>query len=178
MSGDSPGMKLFSLTAFALLLWTHAASAQTDDTASGALELSSPVAPEDAPGLTSMAMQRPTDEDVLALRLELSEVNHQHDVAMALHITSTVLAVVGTGLVAGGIVSLFSNWGASDGVAPALLLTGASLNIAHVLFTIVGACLDYGSASHRRKLLAAHPELAFSLTPGPGDVGLGLAVHF
>lgn len=170
-------MKLFPLVAFALLLWTQTASAQTDVTASGALELSSPVAPADAREPSSVEASQQL-EDAVALRLELSGVNHQHDVAMALHITSTVLAVVGTGLVAGGVVSLFSNWGAADGVAPALLLTGASLNIVHVVFTIVGACLDYGSASHRRKLLAEHPELAFSLAPGPGDVGLGLALHF
>lgn len=169
-------MKLVSLVVFALSLWTQAAAAQSGDTAAGALELSSPVAPQTREASSGDVSQQV--EDAVALRLELRDVNHQHDAAMALHITSTVLAVVGTGLVAGGVALLFTNWGTSEGAAPALLLTGASLNIVHVVLTIIGACLDYGSASHRRKLLAAHPELAFSLTPGPGDAGLGLAVHF
>jgi hypothetical protein len=59
-----------------------------------------------------------------------------------------------------------------------LVVGGGSLSIVNLVLVIVGVSLDLGSASRRRRLLAAHPELAAALVPGPGDAGLGLALRF
>jgi hypothetical protein len=116
----------------------------------------------------------------VALRLELESVNSQQNAANALYVTSAILAVLGTGAIAGGMVDVISSIGrsSSSGAGAYLILTGAVLNIGHVVTMIIAACFDYGSGSHRRKLLRDHPELAFELSPGPGDAGLGLTLRF
>lgn len=114
------------------------------------------------------------------LRRELEGVNEQHETAVRIHVASTVIGVVGAGGLLGGMTMALSglNSGAESNVAHLLVIGGGSLGFVNFVLVIVGVSLDLGSASHRRKLLAAHPELAWGLTPGPGDAGLGLALRF
>jgi hypothetical protein len=116
----------------------------------------------------------------VARRLELESINSQQNAANALYVTSAILAVLGTGALAGGMIDIISSLGrgSSTSVAGYLIVAGGVLNVGHVVTMIIAACLDYGSGSHRRKLLRDHPELAFELSPGPGDAGLGLTLRF
>jgi hypothetical protein len=59
-----------------------------------------------------------------------------------------------------------------------MMVNAGPLLIGHILTMVIGMGVDFGSGSRRRKLLREHPELALSLTPGPGNAGLGLALHF
>lgn len=184
-------MKSLLLAALALCLWTAHARAQEADAsnaqAAEADDAAVPSPPADAATrLAPPAHATPGSaydvslESAVALRLELASINSQQSTANALYVTSAILGVIGTGLMAAGIiVSIATLTSSTDNTGPtAMIYSGIGLNIVHVVFMIVGACLDYGSGSHRRKLLAAHPELAFSLAPGPGDAGLGLTLHF
>jgi hypothetical protein len=111
---------------------------------------------------------------------ELEDVNAQHETAVALHIASTVVGVPGAGALVGALTMALSglNSSAESTVAFLLVVGGGSLSFINFVLVIVGASLDLGSASHRRNLLAAHPELALELTPGPGDAGLGITLRF
>ena len=115
-----------------------------------------------------------------AFRLELQGVNAQHEAAVTIHVVSTVIGVAGLGSLLGAIgMSRANPTGSGDLLLlSSLVIVGGSLSIINFMLTCIGAGLDFGSASHRRKLLAAHPELAISLTPGPGDVGIGATLSF
>ena len=120
----------------------------------------------------------PTAES-LALRLELESVNAQHETAMVIHVVSTVIGIGGVGSLLGALGTAFSPSSSDVVWAPTILvIVGGSLSIVNFILTCIGAGLDFGSASHRRKLLEAHPELSIELTPGPGEAGLGVAIHF
>ncbi len=125
------------------------------------------------------ASRAPT-ADSRALRLELESVNAQHETAMVIHVVSTVIGVAGLGSLLGALGRSQSNSSGVEDVlvTSMLVIVGGSLSIVNFILTCIGAGLDIGSASHRRKLLEAHPELSFELAPGPGDAGLGFAVHF
>ena len=124
------------------------------------------------------ASPAPTAE-TQALRLELASVNAQHDTAVTIHIVSAVVGLGGVGSLLGALGSALTPSSSDVVWAPTILvIVGGSLSIANFILTCIGAGLDFGSASHRRKLLRAHPELSVELTPGPGDAGLGFAVHF
>lgn len=185
-----------------LVLLLLASTAQAQSTT--ASDLASPTAPaeveqEDVPAppeattaapaqALSARTERPVSgtsyaEDVnaaVALRLELESINSQQNTANALYVTSAILAVLGTGALAAGMVDLISSIGRSSGsnVGGYLVLAGAVLNVGHVVTMVIAACFDYGSGSHRRKLLRDHPELALELSPGPGDAGIGLTLRF
>lgn len=135
----------------------------------------------DEPQPSGAAYQQAVEAGV-GVRLELDGINHQQDAANALYVTSTILAVLGTGSIVGGVIGALSSFGGSSSsgssTGVAFVYIGAALNIGHVVTMVIAACLDYGSGSHRRKFLHDHPEFAFELTPGPGDAGLGLALHF
>lgn len=120
----------------------------------------------------------PTAES-LALRLELESVNAQHETAMVIHVVSTVIGIGGVGSLLGAFGTAFSPSSSDVVWAPTILvIVGGSLSIVNFILTCIGAGLDFGSASHRRKLLEAHPELAIEVTPGPGDAGVGLSLSF
>lgn len=108
------------------------------------------------------------------LRLELEAINRQQHAANALYVVSTIFAVMGTGAIFGSLPFLFQ----SGDTFAYLVNVGAALNVGHVVMMVIGACLDYGSGSHRRKLLRDHPDLALELSPGPGDAGLGVTLRF
>jgi hypothetical protein len=130
---------------------------------------------------TAHAEERPaTTAETQALRLELASVNAQHDTAVTIHIVSAVVGVAGVGSLLGALGSAIAGPPSGDVVVipPVLVIVGGSLSIVNFILTCIGAGLDFGSASHRRKLLRAHPELNVELTPGPGEAGLGFAVHF
>ena len=130
---------------------------------------------------TAHAEERPaTTAETQALRLELASVNAQHDTAVTIHVVSTVIGVAGVGSLLGAYGMSLSNPTHSDALLrlSALVIVGGSLSIVNFILTCIGAGLDLGSASHRRKLLRVHPELNVELAPGPGDAGLGFAVHF
>ena len=106
-------------------------------------------------------------------------MNAQHETAVTIHIVSAVVGVAGVGSLLGALGSALTPSSSDVVWAPTILvIVGGSLSIANFILTCIGAGLDLGSASHRRKLLRAHPELSVELTPGPGDAGLGFAVHF
>lgn len=155
--GDAPWMKTYLpfLLALTLLLPTTAHAEEP------------PVSP-------------PPTAESRALRLELESVNAQHETAVTIHIVSTVIGVVGLGSLLGALGTSFRNPTGGDVVwLPSILvIVGAPLTIVNFILTCIGAGLDFGSASHRRKLLEAHPELSIELTPGPGEAGLGFAIHF
>ena len=115
-----------------------------------------------------------------ALRLELESVNAQHETAVTIHIVSTVIGVVGLGSLLGALGrSQSHSSGVEDVLVTSMLvIVGGSLSIVNFILTCIGAGLDIGSASHRRKLLEAHPELSIEVTPGPGDAGVGLSLSF
>jgi hypothetical protein len=118
--------------------------------------------------------------DLEALQRELAGVNAQHGTAMDVHIASAVFGVGGAGALASGLGMALSGINSSGEsiVAFFLVIGGGSFSFINFVLTLVGASLDLGSASHRRKLLRAHPELSVEVTPGPGEAGLGFAVHF
>lgn len=115
-----------------------------------------------------------------ALRFELAGVEAQHQTAIGVHIASAVFGVLGVGGLGGalGMVLAGVNTSADSIIVFFLVVGGGSFSIINFLLTIVGASLDIGSASHRRKLLRAHPELSIEVTPGPGDVGLGVTLSY
>lgn len=102
---------------------------------------------------------------------EMAGINHQQWLAHGLYVTSTLLAVGGTALMAFGVVLLYAG---PYYTGPEMMIGSAPFLLGHIVTMAIGAGLDFGSASHRRKLLAAHPELSFELTPA----GLGVAIHF
>jgi hypothetical protein len=106
------------------------------------------------------------------LQRALDGIHHQQWMAQVLYVVSAILGGTGTAL------AVFGTLEVQRGGGPELALAGAGINLAHVVTTIIGASLDFGSASQRHRLYAAHAEVAFELTPGPGDAGLGLALHF
>lgn len=114
--------------------------------------------------------------DLEALQLELAGVESQHQTAINVHIASAVFGVLGAGSIVGALGIAVGGFSTSTQalVGSLLVLTGGVFSIVNIVLTIVGASLDLGSASHRRKLIRAHPEFS----PGPGDVGVSVTLSF
>ena len=118
--------------------------------------------------------------DLEVLRLELAGVESQHQTAINVHIASAVFGVLGAGSLAGALTMALTPLSTSRDsiIAFFLVVGGGSFSLINFVLTLVGASLDLGSASHRRKLLRAHPELSIEVTPGPGDAGVGVTLSF
>ena len=117
--------------------------------------------------------------DLEALQLELAGVESQHQTAINVHIASAVFGVLGAGSLAGALTMALTGLSTSERsiIAFFLVVGGGSFSLINFVLTLVGASLDLGSASHRRKL-RAHPELSIEVTPGPGDAGVGVTLSF
>lgn len=115
-----------------------------------------------------------------ALRLELAGVESQHQTAINVHIASAVFGVLGVGGLGGALGMVLAGVNTSEEtiIVFFLVVGGGSFSIVNFILTCIGAGLDFGSASHRRKLLRAHPELSVEVTPGPGDAGVGVTLSF
>lgn len=145
-------MKYLPLLALVLSLFTEPAHAQTGET------------------------QATIEAQPTPVELELRIIDHQRRMAGSLYLPSVILGVQGTVLLVLGYVLHDAAPGYGGGFE--MMITSGPLLIGHILTMAIGMGVDFGAGSRHRKLVAAHPELAIALAPGPGDAGLGLALHF